>query len=59
MSALASMPSLEKIWLTWYSTVLTVMYKSRCFWVLVCFFGTQDGQEHTVLGMVKVIQIVK
>ena len=26
MSALASMPSLAKIWLTWYSTALTMVY---------------------------------
>jgi hypothetical protein len=29
------------------------------FWVIACFMDTQDHREHTVLGMEKVIQIVK
>jgi hypothetical protein len=29
------------------------------FWVITCFFDTQDGREHTVLGMEKVIQVLK
>src|SRR6266700_3991609 len=27
------------------------------FWVLACFFDTQDGREHTTLGMERVIHI--
>lgn len=29
------------------------------FWVLACFMDTQDHREHTLLGMERVIQIVK
>jgi hypothetical protein len=29
------------------------------YWVLACFMDTQDGREHTVLGMERVIHIVK
>ncbi len=28
------------------------------FWVIACFMDTQDGREHTTLGMEKVIQIL-
>jgi hypothetical protein len=28
-------------------------------WVLACFMNTQDGREHTVLGMERVIRIVR
>ena len=28
-------------------------------WVLACFMDTQDGREHTQLGMERVIHIVK
>ena len=28
-------------------------------WVLACFMDTQDGREHTQLGMERVIRIVK
>ena len=29
------------------------------FWVIACFMNTQDGREHTQLGMERVIEIVK
>jgi hypothetical protein len=29
------------------------------FWVLACFMDTQDGREHTRLGMERVIDITK
>jgi hypothetical protein len=29
------------------------------FWVLACFMETQDGRDHTLLGMERVIQIVR
>jgi hypothetical protein len=29
------------------------------FWVIACFMDTQDGREHTTLGMERVIHIVK
>ena len=29
------------------------------YWVLACFMDTQDGREHTQLGMERVIRIVK
>jgi biopolymer transport protein ExbD len=29
------------------------------YWVIACFMNTQDGREHTQLGMERVIQIVK
>lgn len=35
-----------------------VIHQHPGFWVLACFMTTQDGREHTVLGMEKVIQIV-
>jgi hypothetical protein len=28
-------------------------------WVLVCFMNTQDGREHTQLGMERIIRIVR
>jgi hypothetical protein len=37
----------------------SVVTQPAGFWVLVCFMDTQDGREHTTLGMEKVIQIVK
>jgi hypothetical protein len=29
------------------------------FWVIACFMNTQDGREHTQLGMERVVRIVK
>jgi len=29
------------------------------YWVIACFMDTQDGREHTTLGMEKIIQILK
>jgi hypothetical protein len=29
------------------------------YWVVACFMDTQDGREHTTLGMERVIQVVK
>ena len=29
------------------------------YWVLACFMETQDGRDHTQLGMERVIQIVR
>ena len=29
------------------------------YWVLACFMNTQDGRDHTQLGMERVIRIVK
>ena len=29
------------------------------YWVLACFMDTQDGREHTVLGMERVIHVVR
>jgi hypothetical protein len=37
----------------------SVISQKAGFWVLACFMDTQDGREHTTLGMEKVIQIVK
>jgi hypothetical protein len=37
----------------------SVVNQPAGFWVIICFMDTQDGREHTVLGMEKVIQIVK
>jgi hypothetical protein len=37
----------------------SVIRQKPGFWVIACFMGTQDGREHTVLGMEKVIHIVK
>jgi hypothetical protein len=36
-----------------------VIHNRPGFWVLACFMDTQDHREHTVLGMERVIQIVK
>jgi hypothetical protein len=40
----------------WFQSVVS---QKPGFWVLACFFSTEDGTEHTRLGMEKVIQIVK
>jgi len=37
----------------------SVITQPAGFWVIACFMDTQDGREHTRLGMEKVIQIVK
>jgi hypothetical protein len=37
----------------------TVVSQHPGYWVLACFMDTQDGREHTQLGMERVIQIVK
>ncbi len=37
----------------------TVITQPAGFWVIACFMDTQDGREHTLFGMEKVIQIVK
>ena len=37
----------------------TVVSQQPGFWVIACFMDTQDGREHTTLGMERVIQIVK
>jgi hypothetical protein len=29
------------------------------YWVLACFMDTQDGREHTQLGMERVIHFIK
>jgi hypothetical protein len=36
-----------------------VLHNRPGFWVIACFMDTQDHREHTVLGMERVIQIVK
>jgi hypothetical protein len=36
----------------------SVIHQHTGFWVIACFMDTQDGREHTVLGMEKVIQIL-
>ena len=36
-----------------------VIHNRPGHWVLVCFMDTQDGREHTRLGMERVIRIVK
>jgi hypothetical protein len=36
-----------------------VIHNRRGWWVLACFFDTQDGREHTQLGMERVIHIGK
>ncbi|HEX9516375.1 MAG TPA: hypothetical protein VF940_09410, partial [Streptosporangiaceae bacterium] len=36
-----------------------VIHNRPGFWVLACFMDTQDHREHTLLGMERVIQIVK
>jgi hypothetical protein len=37
----------------------SVISQKPGFWVIACFMNTQDGREHTTLGMEKVIQILK
>jgi hypothetical protein len=37
----------------------TVVSQQPGYWVIACFMDTQDGREHTTLGMERVIQIVK
>jgi hypothetical protein len=37
----------------------TVVTQQPGYWVQACFMDTQDGREHTTLGMERVIQIVK
>lgn len=37
----------------------SVVAQKPGFWVIACFMDTQDGREHTTLGMEKVIQILK
>jgi hypothetical protein len=37
----------------------TVISQKPGYWVLACFMDTQDGREHTTLGMERVIQILK
>jgi hypothetical protein len=37
----------------------SVISQPAGFWVIACFMDTQDGREHTTLGMEKVIQILK
>jgi hypothetical protein len=34
-----------------------VLHEPKGYWVLACFMQTQDGREHTTLGMEKVIRI--
>jgi hypothetical protein len=36
-----------------------VIHNRSGHWVLACFMDTQDGREHTRLGMERVIRIVK
>jgi len=36
-----------------------VIHNRPGYWVLACFMETQDGREHTRLGMERVIRIVK
>ncbi len=36
-----------------------VIHNRPGFWVLACFMDTQDHREHTTLGMVRVIRIVR
>jgi hypothetical protein len=36
-----------------------VIHNRPGYWVLACFMDTQDGREHTQLGMERVIHIVK
>lgn len=35
----------------------SVIHQHTGFWVIACFMDTQDGREHTTLGMERVIQI--
>ena len=37
----------------------TVVSQRPGYWVIACFMDTQDGREHTTLGMERIIQIVK
>jgi len=37
----------------------SVVAQKPGYWVIACFMDTQDGREHTTLGMEKVIQILK
>jgi hypothetical protein len=37
----------------------SVVTQKPGYWVIACFMDTQDGREHTTLGMEKVIQILK
>jgi hypothetical protein len=37
----------------------SVVSQTPGYWVIACFMDTQDGREHTTLGMEKVIHIVK
>jgi plastocyanin len=37
----------------------SVISQKPGYWVIACFMDTQDGREHTTLGMEKVIQIVR
>jgi hypothetical protein len=37
----------------------SVISQAPGFWVIACFMDTQDGREHTTLGMERVIQILK
>jgi hypothetical protein len=37
----------------------SVISQKPGYWVIACFMDTQDGREHTTLGMERVIQIVK
>jgi hypothetical protein len=36
-----------------------VIHNRPGYWVLACFMDTQDHREHTMLGMERVIQILK
>jgi hypothetical protein len=36
-----------------------VISQTPGYWVIACFMDTQDGREHTSLGMEKVIHILK
>jgi hypothetical protein len=37
----------------------SVVSQAPGYWVIACFMETQDGREHTLFGMERVIQIVK
>jgi hypothetical protein len=49
--------------LSWMGTVgpgalqQQVIKAKKGYYVLACFMGTQDGREHTRLGMVRTIQV--
>jgi hypothetical protein len=36
-----------------------VLHLRTGYWVIACFMDTQDGREHTRLGMERVIHIVR